>query len=68
MADDARQYGWLIEHPAHDGEPAMWWVGRGFTTLSDKAIRFARREDAAAILEHLFRGIRHLIITDHYWL
>lgn len=62
--------GWLIEL---QGEPSPTWWGRvdnedgvnGWTTDHAKAIRFARAQDAQAIIDEV--GWTRAIPTDHMW-
>lgn len=41
--------GWLIEKHGVDGR-AMWWDGLGWTTVAARAIRYARKQDAAQVI------------------
>lgn len=70
--------GWLIERtngtqPIWWGPPCSRWEWQQalvtpdlWTTEASKAVRFARKEDAEAVMH--FEGFQHAIATDHMWL
>lgn len=64
-----QEIGWLIERCL--GGPALWWDGHGKDTFSgiNHAVRFARREDAQIVLEHIIDGFdrQHCVVTEHIW-
>ena len=61
--------GWLIEVKGRGD--AVWWCCSGgfspisWTTQSEKACRFARKQDAELIINKL--EISHAIATEHAW-
>lgn len=60
--------GWLIEWPADRRMPVRYWhPTEGYVLDPNDAVRFCRREDAAAVCkrEHLFAGARPV---EHVWL
>ena len=70
MAD---QTGWVIER--YSGDELFYWDGRGlgdyhkprgFSSKNEEAIRFARKEDAEAILFRLLEG--HGRAVEHVWM
>ncbi len=70
------EHGWLIERRHEEtGGIAKWWDGLGpntWTTNAAKAVRFARRSDAEAVIElargHEFTtGMVGAFATEHTW-
>lgn len=65
-AAEPEETGWLIESPG-SGQPHWWPGGYPYTADSLKAVRFARREDAEAVMRYMPDG--HLLrATEHVWL
>lgn len=66
MADET---GWLIEFSQRVSAQPAWYGktddGLGQTTDSLKAIRFAREEDAEAVIEDM--GWTEARATEHMW-
>ncbi|MDB5440886.1 MAG: hypothetical protein JWM33_3313 [Caulobacteraceae bacterium] len=59
---------WLIEWPAHGAGGPTWWRGRGFTSDSNEAIRFSRKQDAENCLHSDAMGRLPVIVTEHQWI
>lgn len=63
--------GWLIEMPTRSG--GMWWgisscrVG-SFSFSVNEAVRFARKQDAEAMVGMLFPHNTAIVVTEHLWL
>ena len=77
MPVSKEETGWLIERS--NGSQPLWWgppcsrwewqqaliAPDQWTADASKALRFARREDAEAMIR--FEGLQHAIATDHMW-
>lgn len=67
------EFAWLIEFPHIDGAPTYWGktiTGLGVTSEHLDAIRFARKEDAEAIISdkvHLGGVWHEAKATEHGW-
>jgi hypothetical protein len=62
-----RELGWLVEDVWSDGA-IVWWCGdRRFSSNHLEAIRFARREDAEAVIRHIATN-GNLKAVEHMWL
>ena len=58
--------GWLIEWPSAELQTRWWHPGVGWTIHADRAIRYARKEDAeAAIKTGVFCA--GVVATEHAW-
>ena len=60
--------GWLIENRA--GVRACWWTGvkkRPWSTESLEAVRFARKEDAEAVMKYEEVGVGANTAVEHMW-
>lgn len=61
--------GWLIEKHGVGGAP-MWWDGLGWTTVADRAIRYARRQDAAQVIRCESKSVERFdgaVPIEHQW-
>ena len=64
--DGNTEYGWLIEA----GDPPHYWDGyspESYTADSNKAVRFARFQDAEAVRCRLLRAGVHWKSVQHGW-
>ena len=66
--------GWLVEW-ARPNKTALWWDSEqcpdGWTTDSNKAIRFSRKVDAEKAMRLVFKDskiLNALSATDHEWM
>jgi hypothetical protein len=59
---------WLIEWPAADTPVARWWHPKtGWSNDANQAIRYARKEDAEAVIE-TGKFCAGMIATEHQWI
>lgn len=75
----AAETGWLIEKQPVDGDGKwtggiVWWDGIGWTTVADRAIRYARKLDAERALHaaRSYDGAHAAIlfgayVLEHQW-
>jgi hypothetical protein len=56
---------WLIESANHT-TGYQWWAGGSWTRDASRAARFARKEDAEAVIAGLWPGVPHLAV-EHAW-
>lgn len=66
MSDQKKMTGWLIER--YNNSILTFWCGHNQTDFRaelDNAIRFARAEDAAAVLSWLCTGNGR--VAEHQW-
>lgn len=58
--------GWLIEVPANEHNPIIYYCGKGtYNADASKAVRFCRKQDAEAVMADM--GTEKSIATEHRW-
>lgn len=64
----AEETGWLVEWPSDGHQPVRWWHPKhGWTIDVGAAIRFSRKQDAEAFINHNDHPMRWAIATEHSW-